>query len=246
MFRPIVVAASLLATLTALLHFQEISAAPLTNRLPDREQVLELFARCDRAAETRDWKTLFACSTEDQLRESVQQFELVTCLVCVCASIQVEGKRAPDPKTLKRKAAASALVEYAAGQSQLDAETCKRRIESMSDPSLTAGKRRELRLAFSRDRYRAEQVQDLYLRFIEFFLAEGKKVDDPPAQKLLHLRVTDDRATAQFAVGAKGKVNTYELRRIEGSWKIDEGPKEDHLLEGGLKTAIAEAEPGVP
>jgi hypothetical protein len=241
MLRPMLVAASLLATGTLTLL-----AAPLTDPRPNRDQILEVFSRSDRAAEKRDWKTLFACSTEDHLRESVQQFELVTCLIYVFASIAVEGKQAPPPEALKRKAAAGTLLEYAANQSQLDEAACKRRMKIMNDPSLTATKRRQLRLAFSRDRYRGGQVEDLYVRFIQFLLAEGKKSEDPPAQKLLHLHVAGDRATAQFVVDTKGKMNTYELRRIEGRWRIDEGPKEDNLFEEGLKTAVAEAEGEAP
>jgi hypothetical protein len=128
------------------------------------------------------------------------------------------------------------MLAYAAGKwsARVSDSDYKRRTEATVDKSLTPGKRRELRLALSRDCYPPEEVRELFVRYHDYLRGQATQVDAPPARRLLDLGVTGDRATARFGVGTK--THTYEYRRGDGSWRVDEGPKEETLLERGLST----------
>jgi hypothetical protein len=228
--------ASMLAILTCSLVPHPAPAAQPPGPRSDQDVILDLMERCDKASEKKDWKGLFACTTEDWVRDSVREAELAAGLICVFASIEIDGREAPDPAAVGRKAAASALLARASAKwsARVSDADYRRRTEATVDKSVTPAKRRELRLALSRDCYSPEEVRDLFVRFHEYLLGQATKVDASPARRLLSLRVAGDRATGRFDVG--GKTNTYEFRRVNGLWRVDEGPKEETLLERGLST----------
>jgi hypothetical protein len=213
-----------------------LAVAPATPERSDREQILEVRERCERAFLKKDWKTAFGCVTDDWLHERLMEGEVVAGLSYVFASIEIDDKQVLPPDAVKRKEIAGKLLEYLRSKRSpnLDLATVKRRSEETTNPKLTPAERRKLRLALSRDCY-GNEVRDLCARVFDFYLEIGQSTP-PVSEKLLHLRVTGDRATAQFAVGVKGKMNTYEFRRVDGTWKIENGPTEEALLERGIST----------